>query len=632
MLENKGGGLFFTIGIDAQGLIDGLQKAAEQLNGFEQRLRNANAPISEIAQRYTSAGLVMGNVSDEVAQEILKIGTTSQQAALVTGRAFDGIQKKLGAFSAIAKSVLAPIAAAFAGTQLVSNFSQLGEELAVISDRTGVAVEKIDSWAKANKDAGGSAEAFKSALEQWTIETGRGADEFFKLGEHVKGMTDVQARYFMRTMGLSQEASAIFIKHKDSADQVAKSYEKMAFTREQAESARRMNILWRQFTNQAQSLGNMLLLTVLPVVNDVLEALSDGIQFLKDHSQGVKMILAGLAAVIGGAYLRNVLKLVGGFATFFKTIRTGTGIMAALNAVMLANPIGVLVAAVTALALAFDDFFVFLDGGHSLLGDFLAWCGLSEKSINGLRKSWGNAFNALIGLPGKLIDGIKAVFSWFGAIDDAVTETVGGTFDLLAQLPRAIVEGIPQAFQWLKDRLTGFLGDIGSAITGFFSDEDDDENGADQTEKARRGTGRPAKPRAQAQGFTAVAPQHADRPAAAGSLPQTAAAADGAEGKTVTDNVFNRIVSIQPMPVARDMIGQIATPQMPVATPYVAAKAQRESAEGVRNDMRINVENHITTSADPQAVGQAVTNGVDTALARRNRMLVNMQTGVVQKG
>lgn len=621
MLDNENGGLFFRIGIDAADFVRGLQRVSDQLNAFEARLRDAGTPVDQIARQFSASGLLMGNVSDEVASKVLEIGTASQKAAVVTGRAFDGIQQKIGGLAVIVKQVLAPIAAAFAGTQIIGNFSQLGEELSIISERTGVAVEKIDSWAKANRDAGGSAEAFKSALENWTIETGRGADEFFRLGEHVRGMTDVQARYFMRTMGLSQEASAIFIKHKDAADQVAKTYERMAFTREQAEAARRVNILWRQFTNQAQSLGNMLLLTVLPVVNAVLEALSDGVQFIKDHARGVQMVIGAVAAVIGGAYLRSIVAAIAGFARFFATVKAGTGIMAALNAAMLANPVGVVIAAVVALTVAFEDFFTFLKGGSSLFGDFLAWIGLSEKSINGLRTSWSNAFNALLSLPGKLIDGIKAVFDWFGWLDDVVTDTVGKTFDMLSQLPQAIVESIPQAFNWLKDKLTGFLGEIGSAIGDFFSDEDNAEDRS-PTPIARPST-RAMQQRPQVRFDAAPAPAGRAAQAERFGLP---------EAQAVTENVFNRFVTVQPMPVARDMIGQIAAPQAAVAMPYAAVSAQREHADGIRNDMRINVENHITTSADPEAVGAAVTSGIDSALARRNKMLVNMQTGVVQKG
>ena len=74
-------------------------------------------------------------------------------------------------------------------------------------------------------------------------------------------------------------------------------------------------------------------------------------------------------------------------------------------------------------------------------------------------------------------------------------------------------------------------------------------------------------------------------------------------------------------------------PQMPVANGAIAAIRQKsERAGGITNDMKVTVENHIQTTADPQAVGQAVSVGVDRALTRSNRNLVNAQTGVVQKG
>ena len=74
-------------------------------------------------------------------------------------------------------------------------------------------------------------------------------------------------------------------------------------------------------------------------------------------------------------------------------------------------------------------------------------------------------------------------------------------------------------------------------------------------------------------------------------------------------------------------------PQMPVANGAIAAIRQKsERSGGITNDMKVTVENHIQTTADPQAVVQAVSAGVDRALTRSNRNLVNAQTGVVQKG
>lgn len=656
MLNNENG-LFFELGIDSKKLLDGLDRAAKSindfegrategfrlvangLNEFERKMREALEPIDQIAIQFSKSGLIAGKVSDEVAEQILDIGTTSQKAALTAGRAFDSIESKLGGLGLLLKTLFAPIAAAFAGGRLAQNFSQMGEELSVLSERTGVAVEKIDAWAKANRDAGGSAEAFKDALQQWTIETGRGADEFFKMGEHVKGMTDVQARYFMRAMGLSQEASAIFIKHKDAADQVAESYKSVAFTKEQAENARRMNILWRQFTNTAQSLANTIAVAVLPIVNKVLSVLSDGLAFLNEHSRAVKILLSGLGAVIAGTYLRKILSLIGGLKGLFATVRAGTTIVAAFNAVLMANPLGVVIAAVAALGLAIDDLMSFLEGGGSLFGDFMRWIGFSDQQINEFRKNLGNFLSAIASIPGQIADAVASIFGFFGDVYSAATSTFEKVRTVIANIPQAIVEGIPKALSWLKEKLKSLLGGFGSLVSDFFSD--DDEDGEDKGDAI--GNRRPNRIKwenYQDDGVEYPDDEEQEIPRSVTvnrtqTVLNKSAVRESHESvdRRINEKLIKHLLLSSPQPVAAQLIGEISMPQMPVANGAIAAIRQKsERAGGITNDMKVTVENHIQTTADPQAVGQAVSVGVDRALTRSNRNLVNAQTGVVQKG
>lgn len=655
MLNNENG-LFFELGIDSKKLLEGLDRAAKSindfegrategfrlvangLNEFERKMREAFEPIDQIAIQFSKSGLIAGKVSNEVAERILDIGTTSQKAALTAGRAFDSIESKLGGLGLLLKTLFAPIAAAFAGGRLAQNFSQMGEELSVLSERTGVAVEKIDAWAKANRDAGGSAEAFKDALQQWTIETGRGADEFFKMGEHVKGMTDVQARYFMRAMGLSQEASAIFIKHKDAADKVAKSYRSVAFTKEQAENARRMNILWRQFTNTAQSLANTIAVAVLPVVNKVLSVLSDGLAFLNEHSRAVKILLGGLGAVIAGTYLRKILALIGGLKGLFATVKAGTTIVAAFNAVLMANPLGVVIAAVAALGLAIDDLMSFLEGGGSLFGDFMRWIGFSDRQINEFRKNLGNFLSAIASIPGQIADAIASIFGFFGDVYSAATSTFEKVRSVIANIPRAIVEGIPKALSWLKEKLKSLLGGFGSLVSEFFSD---DEEGGDKGDD--KGNQRPSRIKwenYQDDGIEYPDDEEQEIPRSVKvnrtqTVLNKSAVRESHESvdRRINEKLIKHLLLSSPQPVAAQLIGEISMPQMPVANGAIAAIRQKsERSGGITNDMKVTVENHIQTTADPQAVVQAVSAGVDRALTRSNRNLVNAQTGVVQKG
>lgn len=231
--------LVISLGFDSVELNEGLRKASGAIADFGKRVELDGRALDRLAATASKTGLMMGGVSDEVAERVMSIGTAGQKTSLVMGRAMDGISARVGKVGALLKTALGPVLAVFAGGKIFSGLSQMGESLDVLSERTGVAVDKIDAWAKANRDAGGSEEAFKSALENWTVEKGRSADDFFRMGEAVKGMSQQQAAYFMRAMGLSQDAAAVFTKFTDKASSAAKAYEGMAMTSEQAKARAR---------------------------------------------------------------------------------------------------------------------------------------------------------------------------------------------------------------------------------------------------------------------------------------------------------------------------------------------------------------------------------------------------------
>lgn len=655
--------LVVELGIEPSALNDGLERASKALQTFGGRIEAEGGSIDQMAASFTKGGLVMGGVSDDVARKVLEIGTASQKTALITGRAFDRMQKAMGPIGALLAKVVAPFAAAFAGGQILGNLSSLGESLSVLSDRTGVSVNTIDAWAKANRDAGGSAEAFKSALENWTIEQGRAADDFFRLGESVKGMTTEQSAFFLRSMGLSQDAAAVFTQFKDDAAQVAETYRSAAFTKEQAETARQMNILWRRFTDQAQSLGNILAVAVLPVVNKVLSALGQGMAFINQHSRALKIILAGVAAVIGGAYLKGILASIGGIGKLLALMKSGTGIAAAFNAVLMANPLGAVVTAVIALGLALDDLIAFLNGGNSAFAAFLHWIGLSDDHIIEFRKNLNSFIDAVAGFPEYLAGRLAAAWDEIGSIG----KSLAGVFDLsgieggvrtalsgvptlaseyllkpfissltsiirgidavaetLGNLPMIVAKGLPRAVESAGK----FAQEIGGAIVEGFS------SAIDWTANALQGLAK------------SIARWFADAFDISGTVKEKVGGAVsavkswfGIDEERAHESAKKPEAPAHSQQKAPDAGVQwlqktIPMAQMEAVAPGVASAKQAFGSDkgGITNDMNVTVHNNITTSADPTEVATAVTGGVNNALAKSRRMLVNAQTGVVQKG
>lgn len=658
--------LVISLGLDSAALSEGLRKASGAIADFGKRVEANGQSLDRLAVTASKTGLLMGGVSDEVAERVMAIGTAGQKASLVMGRAMDGIASRVGKVGTLFKAAFGPVLAAFAGGQMLSNLSQMGESLDVLSERTGVAVDKIDAWAKANRDAGGSEEAFKSALENWTVEQGRSADDFFRMGEAVKGMSQQQAAYFMRAMGLSQDAAAVFTKFTDKASDAAKAYEGIAMTPEQAKTAREMNVRWRQFTDQAQALGNMLAVTVLPIVNKVLKVLGDGVGFLRKHSQGVKIILAGLGAVLAVTYGRSIIQAITTTSTFFKVLKSGQGVMAALNATMLANPIAAVVAAVVALGLAFDDLLTFLKGGDSLFGDFLSFLGVSDEHIETLRKNLLSFFQAVGQIPEKVIGAIKGAWDWIKGVGDGIADffsgldfsaigtalSVGiltplkaigkgifavfdGLEDLFTDLPMKIAKGIPNALS----SLAGLGETVGQAFIDAF------QSAIDWAKEA----------------FKALIDSIGEWIKDALNIGGKVKDAVGGAVDGVKDGVKNALGGIAdffgfgsdseapPAPApAQDYSGKPAqafgayadawgwdryavAPAQAAAGSIAAARATSDSVSPVSNQMEMNVVNNIQTNGSPEEVGQAVGGAMDNALSRRNRMLVAAQSGVISK-
>ena len=330
ILEN----LMIRIGLDVAEMQAGLRSVSAAIERGSATAESSSDSIDRIAATASKTSIVVGRASDDVADRIMEIGTAGQKAALTVSRAMDTIGAKASGVTNILKSLGGPLLAAFAGQKLFQQFSQGGDALAKLSDRLGMSAQKIDAWAKANEDAGGSQEAFKGALENFILTTGKGEEEFFRMGEHIKGLDQRQAERFLKTQGLAADSAAVFLKYRDSAKDAAKAFEGVAMTDEQVKIAREFNRQWKWFTNQASSLGGILMTVVMPVMTKVLKALSDGVKFLSEHSKGVKLLGGMVAAVFGASYLKSVLGASKAFTVLMNVVKGGMPVMKRFNAIV----------------------------------------------------------------------------------------------------------------------------------------------------------------------------------------------------------------------------------------------------------------------------------------------------------
>lgn len=676
--------LLVKIGLDSEQLKDGLDQAAQGIDNFACGAERSGEAVDRLAAHATKSGLLLGNVSDDVAERILEIGSSGQKAALAAGRAMDSLGKQVGAIGEKIMALGAPLLAAFGGTALFQSFVQDGNALAILSDRLGVSAQKIDAWAKANEDAGGSQEAFKGALENFILTTGKGEKAFFEMGDHIKGLSQRQAEYFLQSQGLSADAAAVFLKYRDNAEEAAKAFEGVAFTDEQVKLAREFNRQWRNFTNQASSLGGVLLTAVMPPLTAVIKAISSGVSYLAEHSHFVKIAAGAIAAIFGGAYLRNIVAAVKASSLFVNVFVKGMPVIKAFNAALLANPLGVLIAAAVAACAIIDDFEGFLEGDVTALETFMQWCGLTSEEVDNIRQNILSFCRAVWNIPnniklalGEAWDVIKEMGAWFADLfhlpdAKAFTDFFAKVGDVAGSIGSTLWGGIVEGFRFI-DYIADALGGLPDAFVKGF------DNGISYiyekflawlVEPLRSllpesldGL-RPAADKAASAIYDALMfPIRQIKKAFEGLFGSFDAFADKAKGilgkvgsffgfgdeaKEPATAPQEGEVTIKADPTDRqtggfldgltDKVGGWMSSLLASPTPAVAgapagiAASNAVASNAVNTDMKVTVQTTVNASGDGEAIGEAVAGSVHKAMGKARDYIQNSVSGVVQKG
>lgn len=676
--------LLVKIGLDSEQLKDGLDQAAQGIDNFARGAERSGEAVDRLAAHATKSGLLLGNVSDDVAERILEIGSSGQKAALAAGRAMDSLGKQVGAIGEKIMALGAPLLAAFGGTALFQSFVQDGNALAILSDRLGVSAQKIDAWAKANEDAGGSQEAFKGALENFILTTGKGEKAFFEMGDHIKGLSQRQAEYFLQSQGLSADAAAVFLKYRDNAEEAAKAFEGVAFTDEQVKLAREFNRQWRNFTNQASSLGGVLLTAVMPPLTAVIKAISSGVSYLAEHSHFVKIAAGAIAAIFGGAYLRIIVAAVKASSLFVNVFVKGMPVIKAFNAALLANPLGVLIAAAVAACAIIDDFEGFLEGDVTALETFMQWCGLTSEEVDNIRQNILSFCRAVWNIPnniklalGEAWDVIKEMGAWFADLfhlpdAKAFTDFFAKVGDVAGSIGSTLWGGIVEGFRFI-DYIADALGGLPDAFVKGF------DNGISYiyekflawlVEPLRSllpesldGL-RPAADKAASAIYDALMfPIRQIKKAFEGLFGSFDAFADKAKGilgkvgsffgfgdeaKEPATAPQEGEVTIKADPTDRqtggfldgltDKVGGWMSSLLASPTPAVAgapagiAASNAGASNAVNTDMKVTVQTTVNASGDGEAIGEAVAGSVHKAMGKARDYIQNSVSGVVQKG
>ena len=198
--------------------------------------------------------------------------------------------------------------------------------------------------------------------------------------------------------------------------------------------------------------------------DDIIPAVKNAIKWIKDNKT---MILTTLSSLAAGLVALNVVKVITGLVNAFKAFKAAqegaTVAQWLLNTAMNANPIGIIIAAITALVTAFtilwnksEAFREFWIGLWEVIQEAADAC--IEFLVGVFTEAWEiikDAWNAAVDFFKGIWEGIKKAFAavknFFGEIFSEAWERVKDNWETVTDFFSGIWEGIKNVFGGVKD-------------------------------------------------------------------------------------------------------------------------------------------------------------------------------------
>lgn len=369
--------------------------------------------------------------------------------------------------------------AAFGGLGLIkkgyNNFMG-GADIGFLSNDIGESIEDIQAYSQAVTKMGGSVDATRGSMKelamrlrdvgtegnmQAAVALGRLGISFHKADGGIRKASDVLADFSNAVQGLDaatakrrgnelglDDATIRFLRQNNTLvmEQLELEKKRLAFSRQDIEMSLKAKKAYAEFKQSLLSVSNMAIRYLVPVIEKMTRGLMSITEWMRRHEHFVKAFFLGFASVIGGVLLPIL------------------GRLAVANAVAFA-PIYAALAAVTALALLYDDFKTWQSGGDSFFGD--SWQGMSNllKTLQPTLDSISNILNSLGGISldfglGLLIMQLEIINDLLVNLNTLLTEELSAKN--VAKTVYSAVELIP-GFGLILKSARG-LGEVGSEL------------------------------------------------------------------------------------------------------------------------------------------------------------------------
>ena len=345
------------------------------------------------------------------------------------------------------------------------------------------------------------------------------SDAFLRVGSQ-------QATAYGMQLSLDPGMIALMQKGRAELGALLKAQKELAvYQKQDAELARKMSIAWQTLTKGLEAGGAQLMRVVGPVLEWLAEKVSAAVVWMRENQFFVTAfftVLAGILLKIG----------IPAMLSFAKATMTAMA------------PLMPLIAAVTAVALAFDDLWAFITGGDSALEKFALKLGVSRETIESVREALRSAVVFFL----DLWDAVTGE----GKNADAAWGRVKATWDRAVAYFAGILERIKAWFSGLFDSVKqGLLNMIPASLKSML--------GWDDSEESARKTAQAYQSAMDVTGTASLASMRGM--ASSGDLARgTAASVDNSHTVTSTTTIGEITVQTQGTDapgIARDMDGAI---------------------------------------------------------------------------
>lgn len=385
--------------------------------------------------------------ADKAAHDIDGVDRASDRAASGL-RNMDRAADNVGAsFVNMAKGIAAPIAALASLSSITSIFAGQVEKIrnvGALAVQFNDSAQNIDAWGQAIARLGGNAdqaqESLKSITERFSeaaadTESGpaklmerygvqlrdaegrllRGTAQAAEIQRALIGRSEEEKRFFFDELNVDNAfVIKLLTREKDLRQELEAITRRGAITNDDTERVERYDTAVADLNREMGLLGQTLTIAVLPYVIPVVEALTDLVELLRDNGNVVQGSLFALAIGLTG-------RLIPALWSF-------RGVLLAL--VARGGPIGLLVTAIGAIGIAYDDLIAFLEGRPSVLGKLLEGHEQIEAALRSIARwfqdnpaaAWGAAFVAALVGP---IRSIRLILSLLGRIPGLARSAAG---------------------------------------------------------------------------------------------------------------------------------------------------------------------------------------------------------------